>query len=76
MRSSLKTLIILGILVALLPFFGIPISWKEWIIALLGAAIVVLAVRVRRDMPKEGASEDRVYVENVGRPNREPSADL
>lgn len=76
MRSSLKTLIILGILVVLMPFFGIPISWKEWIIALLGVAIVVLGIRIRRDMPKEGASGDRVYVENVGQSNREPSADL
>lgn len=41
-----KTILALGIAVALLPFLGFPSSWKNILFALLGGSIAVLAYRI------------------------------
>lgn len=41
-----KTIIALGIVVALVPFLGFPSSWKSIIFAAVGLAIAALAFRM------------------------------
>jgi len=43
---NIKTILALGILVAILPYTGFPISWKSYSILFLGSLIAVLAFRV------------------------------
>ncbi|QSH39050.1 hypothetical protein JXR01_01920 [Candidatus Kaiserbacteria bacterium] len=41
-----KTIVTLGIIVALLPFLGFPSSWKNIMFLILGAGIAALAFRM------------------------------
>ena len=46
---SIDALIILvGALIAVMPFLGFPISWQVWIFFILGIVVVVLGIAVRR----------------------------
>lgn len=76
MHTKLKTIVILGFLVIIIPFFGIPIAWKEWVLALIGVAIVVLAVLLRRGLPHNAPTGERVYVENIHEQHTETSSEL
>tara|TARA_B100000745_G_scaffold300599_1_gene255795 strand:- start:18554 stop:18784 length:231 start_codon:yes stop_codon:yes gene_type:complete len=53
--KHIKTIITLGIIVALVPFLGFPSTWKQVISVMLGAIIAVLAFRflVSMQVPKE-----------------------
>ena len=51
--SHAKTLIALGIAVALVPFLGFPTSWKNVIFAVLGVAIVFFAFRVLSQLQQD-----------------------
>jgi uncharacterized membrane protein len=42
-------LIILGILVALVPFLGFPSNWDAIVFTILGALIVIFVLLLRRD---------------------------
>ena len=41
------TLILLGVLIAILPFVGIPYSWLMWFILLLGIAVAGVGTVLR-----------------------------
>jgi hypothetical protein len=41
-------LILLGVLVALSPFSGFPLSWLAWILPILGILIVGVSITLRR----------------------------
>ena len=46
---SLDALIMLaGAIVAVMPFLGFPLNWQQWIIFLLGIAVIGLGIAVRR----------------------------
>jgi len=51
-----KTIIALGIVVALLPFLGFPSSWKTVILAFLGLTIATLSFRLLSFSSRENAS--------------------
>jgi hypothetical protein len=42
-----STLILLGILTALVPFLGLPYAWLMWIVPLLGLSIAATGVMLR-----------------------------
>lgn len=42
-------LILLGILVGLTPFIGVPVAWLVWILPTLGTLIVVTSLIARHD---------------------------
>jgi TRAP-type C4-dicarboxylate transport system permease small subunit len=46
--SRVSTLILLGVLVFLSPFLGLPLSWLFWILPILGIAIVVAGLSLRQ----------------------------
>jgi peptidoglycan/LPS O-acetylase OafA/YrhL len=48
-------LIILGALVALAPFSGLPSSWLQFILPAVGIAVIALAYSF---VPKKGTSKD------------------
>lgn len=51
-------LILLGILVVLSPFAGLPLSILSWILPVLGLLIVLIGVLYRRDrIPKQSSAE-------------------
>ncbi|MBL4644642.1 MAG: hypothetical protein JKX80_02130 [Candidatus Pacebacteria bacterium] len=69
-----KTIIGLGVLVALVPFLGFPSAWKNVIFAFLGLSIVALAFRLlistRSSQPntkekKENTSAETGHVAEV-----------
>jgi hypothetical protein len=63
---SLDALImLLGTLVALMPFFGFPNSWDRVILLILGIFIVLLGIVVRRRGSKKDAvsGKPRVFGE-------------
>ncbi|MDR3548052.1 MAG: hypothetical protein P4M11_07280 [Candidatus Pacebacteria bacterium] len=41
-------LILLGILVVLSPFAGLPLAWLMWLLPILGALIVIIGIMIRR----------------------------
>lgn len=49
-------ILVLGIVVALSPFFGVPYTGLMWLLPVLGIAIAVLAYPMRRK-PAEDAPE-------------------
>ncbi|MEJ0053565.1 MAG: hypothetical protein WDN10_02450 [bacterium] len=46
--SRVSTLILLGVLVFLSPFSGLPVSWLSWFLPILGIAIVVAGLSLRQ----------------------------
>jgi len=59
-----STLILLGILTALVPFLGLPYAWLLWTVPLLGLFIAGTGVMLRaRRLASEGAS--RRVVETI-----------
>lgn len=62
---TLDALIMLaGTLVALVPYMGLPRSWDDVILVVLGIFIVILGVVVRR-RKRRPASAQRAFVESV-----------
>jgi len=47
--SKEGTLMIVGVLVILAPFSGLPLSWLEWILPVLGVIVIIVGYLVRRD---------------------------
>lgn len=47
---KISSIFALGIVVALTPFSGFPMSWKDFIYVVSGAGIVVLSVLIRREL--------------------------
>ncbi len=45
--SRESILIILGVLVLIAPWSGLPLAWLEWILPILGLAIVFTGVTLR-----------------------------
>ncbi|MCI0619602.1 hypothetical protein L0Y40_01035 [Candidatus Wolfebacteria bacterium] len=64
MRTKLKTLALLGMLVVIVPFFGIPFSWKQWALVLIGLIITWLAYSLRPIPSRGESSTTPVYTEN------------
>lgn len=54
--SRASSLILLGILVALSPFIGLPLSVLAWILPILGIMIVLTGISFRVRRPREEAS--------------------
>ena len=69
--TKYTALIVLGFLVALLPFLGFPPSWERALFALFGFGIMILAFLLRKELvsyvsqygPQKGKKTD-VFVEN------------
>lgn len=39
-----KPIILLGVITALLPFVGVPHSWKQWLFVMAGVVITILGL--------------------------------
>lgn len=67
--SKNAIIIVLGFIVAAMPFLGFPSTWETIILVLLGVSLAVLAFLLRQDMlhagsrPHVPAARD-VYVES------------
>jgi len=63
-----KTLFIIGLWVAILPFLGFPINWRNILFVITGIAIMYLAylfyleVKVRLD---KDVSNSKTFVDNI-----------
>lgn len=53
------TLIILGILVMITPFLGLPWAWKSYILVLIGIGIALLALMLRYSARKRALENGR-----------------
>jgi hypothetical protein len=51
-------LIVLGVLVVLVPFFGIPGDWKKYTLIALGSIVVLIGVLMRYGLHAQNASEN------------------
>lgn len=64
-----RTLFIIGIWVAVLPFLGFPNSWRKTLFVLTGLAILYLAylfyleVKARRS---KDSNHSKTFVDNIG----------
>ncbi|OGJ03770.1 hypothetical protein A3G06_02560 [Candidatus Nomurabacteria bacterium RIFCSPLOWO2_12_FULL_46_14] len=47
--SRIKTLFVLGIWIAILPYLGFPSSWKNILITLSGLGLAFLSYLIRRE---------------------------
>jgi len=56
--SRETTIIILGFLVAVLPFSGFPESWRTVFLALAGIGLVVFGFMMRAEVLSRGAKKD------------------
>jgi hypothetical protein len=77
LRTKLKTVALLGFLTIIVPFFGIPLLWKQWALALLGLGIIWCAVLLLLRLPRQDDNKGMpVYAENGhGAPKGEPESD-
>ncbi len=62
--SRESTLILLGILIALTPFVGLPLLWRAILLPIFGALVVLIGITLRAhklarktDLPEAASSE-------------------
>lgn len=64
-----RTLFILGLWIIILPFSGFPTSWKTFLLALTGLAVIYLAylfyLEVKQALPKV-ENQSKAFVDNIG----------
>jgi hypothetical protein len=66
------TLLTIGIIVIVIPFLGVPSSWKAVFLVICGGLIISTAVAIRKDSRLNKAEQDekkvpihaRTYIEN------------
>lgn len=59
MHMKLKTIIVLSVVGILVPFIGIPLSWRVWLSALLALAVGMLAYQLLAGVgPEESKKAD------------------
>jgi len=51
-EKTKKTFIILGIIIAIVPFLGIPYSWKTFLFVVIGLGIAITAFFIGKDLKK------------------------
>ncbi len=56
--KHIKTIIALAILVAVVPFLGLPSAWKNILLGVIGGAIAFLAYRLLSGLKKEEPEEE------------------
>lgn len=56
--SRENVLILLGLLIMLAPFSGLPNSWLEFVLPAFGLVVVLIASMVRAQQRAEEASEE------------------
>ncbi|MBA3789265.1 hypothetical protein H0X32_02640 [Patescibacteria group bacterium] len=42
-------LVLLGVLIILSPFSGLPLSWLTWVLLCMGVIVVIIGITLRRD---------------------------
>lgn len=57
-----RTLILLGVLIALSPFVGLPYSYLAWVLPLLGLVVVATGVASFKKRPREALSPEHEAV--------------
>jgi TRAP-type C4-dicarboxylate transport system permease small subunit len=50
-------LVVLGVVIAISPFVGLPLSWLMYILPILGLLIVVIGISLRHDLQMRGTSD-------------------
>jgi len=70
-----KTIVTLGIIVALLPFLGFPSSWKNIMFLMLGAGIAALSFRIYTE-PRTSARVTEETEFSSYQQSTEPGADI
>lgn len=61
-----ETLVFLfGILLTLIPFLGVPLLWRQYAIAVIGALLILIGYALRRN----------VFLQNIDRGNGERGTD-
>ena len=64
--KHLKTILGLGVIVAILPFLGFPSAWKNIMFAGIGLLIMFFAYRVLLEhAPEKTRSEDRPFEDSA-----------
>ena len=58
-----NTLLAIGFLVFVVPFLGIPESWKAVLLFVFGALVLLLAFALRLEIRKYGTDETAIYHE-------------
>jgi len=63
-----RTLLIIGLLVAVMPFLGFPNSWRKVFFVILGFAIVYLAYLFYKQVKarQPNTNQSRTFVDNIG----------
>lgn len=64
--------IIIGILIALMPFLGFPSSWKDAFYVLAGLAVVALAMMRKRRQPETVIEAKEIITEVFVQNERPP----
>ncbi len=73
--SKEMTVIALGLFVAVVPYIGIPSSWKTPLLLVVGILIILMGFLLRGSALSRGTegSESRPYVENTTKNKRDHS---
>lgn len=56
--SKQRIIIILGVLVAVMPYLGFPLSWRKGFFLVAGIAIAITAYRMGRELKALRAEEE------------------
>lgn len=59
-----KLLFVLGLIVLLVPFFGIPELYKNWITSIVSLFLIGFSIYIRSQVKKELDSKEDVFVES------------
>lgn len=64
-----RTLLVIGLLVAILPFLGFPNNWRRLLFVLLGVALVYLAYLFYKQAKARlaiNSNHSKTFVDNIG----------
>ncbi len=58
-----RFLVLIGILIALAPFSGLPYAWLDWLLPALGVCAVIVGASYRRERGRTAAPTPALPVE-------------
>lgn len=66
MKTNHKLFLWLGIILLIIPFLGIPQSWKDFVLFVVGLILVAIGLshRNQEKLEKKGAGDEEIFVEN------------
>ena len=75
MNKNYRLIIWLGLILIIVPFLGIPQSWKDFVLLLVGLILIASGLfnRNNQKMEEKGNADEKVFVESESPESKRPT---